>query len=126
MAAARKQQQITATMDIQRQGNCTNRNLGRRFQRGVDRRNIMKVATDPIRSRALQVGLRPLKGAGLRANRRDASAVRAANRISASAQKEEIQLNQVCSTSASSVKRKFWAGRRPLESAWPILTQRCS
>src|SRR5580693_1574652 len=96
MAAARKQQQITATMDIQRQGNCTNRNLGRTFQREVAGRNIMKVATDPRSSRALQTGLRPLKRAGVPANRRDARAVRAANRMSASAQKEEIQLNQLC------------------------------
>jgi hypothetical protein len=117
MAAARKQAQTTATTDIQRQGNWTNCILGRRLQNGAVSRSIMRVATDPSRRRALQSGLDAFEGFVLLAKRPEKRAVSAASKMSARAQNEEIQLNQVCSASAIHVKRKFWPGSRPLDKA---------
>src|SRR5882724_9597917 len=126
MPAARKQQQSRAMMDIQRQGNCTKRILGSRLQNKAESRSIMRVASDPSSSRTPQSGLGVFESVGLLLNRREERAVMPASKMSASAQMEEIQLNQVCSGSAICVKRKFSEGRRPVANAWPMLTQRCS
>ena len=40
MAKAKKHEATSAIMDIQRQGNCTNRNLGRYVQSGSVKRRV--------------------------------------------------------------------------------------
>src|SRR5579862_315949 len=117
MTAARKQAQTTAMMDIQRQGNCTKRNLGRKPHMAALRRNIISVAAEPSKIRAPQSDLWELELPAFLANRPEKRAVNAPNKISARAQNEEIQLNQVCSTSAICVNRKFWSGSSPLARA---------
>src|ERR1700739_3690141 len=114
MAAARKQQQTMAKMDIQRKGNWTERILGSRLQSGAVSRSIIRVASEPRSSRALQSGLSVFESVVLLLKRREERTVMPASKMSASAEIEEIQLNQVCSGSAIWVKRKFSEGRRPV------------
>src|SRR5215472_2803102 len=125
-AAAKKQQEMAARIDIQRQGNCTKRNLGRKFQSGVLRRNITRTEAKPSTSKLPQTDRRVASEDVLPASLREHSAVIAVSKINATAQSEEIQLNQVCSASSIRVKRKFCEGSRPLDRACPMLTQRCS
>ena len=85
-------------MDIQRQGNCTKRSLGKmsikQKKRGGRERWLPSRAAAGREPRRITV-----EGFSGEAKRREASAVRARSKISASAQIEAIQLNQVCSGS---------------------------
>jgi len=87
---------------------------------------MSRVAARPRRSKECHAERLDAEIFGREEKRREASAARAKSRMSRMAQNEAIQLNQVCSTSAISVNRKFCQGSRPLEKAWEMLTQRCS
>src|SRR5271157_3496778 len=87
-AAARKQAPTRATMDIQRQGNCTKRSLGRMLQRGDVTRSMSSVAAAARRRSASQVWRRGLWESAKEAKRRERKAAVAQTRMSRVAQEE--------------------------------------
>src|SRR5579871_5989759 len=97
ITAARKHAATNARIDIQRQGNCTNRSFGSQGHSGALTRSIRKVEA-PASNRELlhtnPTGDNRRVGGG---SVRDASAAAPVSKISSSAQAEAIQLNQVCS-----------------------------
>src|SRR5215475_11784024 len=116
----------TATTAVQRHGNCTNRNLGKWFQKRIVGRVIRRLAAAPKMAMAQKLCMENLVFSPLDflcQKYNDAPRVHAIKRT---ATYEAILLNASCSESAVLANRKFSDGVRPAESAPLIFTQRCS